>query len=193
MEVEKSFDSRLGVVEILKNNSSFSKSPTVWIALSLIIVYVALSVIGGSFLSLNLRVAYPLVQDNSAVWRGAFWMLFTAMFLHADIVHLGGNLIFLLIFGTSLEEQTSRRRWLTVYFTSGLVGNLFFLLLGGDAVGLGASGAIWGLLGAAGGLRGLVGMVFYAGMNLFAGGGFLAHAGGLVAGLGLRYLLIKRT
>jgi len=181
------------VVEILKNNSSLSESPTVWIALSLIIVYVALSVIGGSFLSLNLRVAYPLVQNNSAVWRGAFWMLFTAMFLHADIVHLGGNLIFLLIFGTSLEEQTSRRRWLTVYFTSGLVGNLFFLLLGGDAVGLGASGAIWGLLGAAGGLRGLVGMVFYAGMNLFAGGGFLAHAGGLVAGLGLRYLLIKRT
>jgi len=193
LEVEKSFDSRLGAVETLKNNSSFSESPTVWIALSLIIVYAALSVIGGSFLSLNLRVAYPLVQDNSAVWRGAFWILFTAMFLHADIVHLGGNLIFLLIFGTSLEEQTSHGRWLTVYFMSGLVGNLFFLLLGGDAAGLGASGAIWGLLGAAGGLRGLVGMVFYAGMNLFAGGGFLAHAGGLVAGLGLRYLLIKRT
>jgi len=144
-------------------------------------------------LSLNLRVAYPLVQNNLAVWRGAFWMLFTAMFLHADIVHLGGNLIFLLIFGTSLEEQTSRRCWLTVYFMSGLVGNIFFLLLGGDAVGLGASGAIWGLLGAAGGLRGLVGMMFYAGMNLFAGGGFLAHAGGLLVGLGLRYLLIKRS
>ena len=144
-------------------------------------------------MSLNLDVAYPLVQNNSAVWRGSVWMLFTAMFLHADIVHLGGNLIFLVIFGTSLEEQTSRGRWLAVYFMSGLVGDLFFLLLGGDAVGLGASGAIWGLLGAAGGLRGLVGMVFYAGMNLFAGGGFLAHAGGLVAGLGLRYLWIKEN
>ena len=144
-------------------------------------------------MSLNPQVAYLLVQENSAVWHGAFWMLFTAMFLHADIVHLGGNLIFLLIFGTSLEEQTSRKRWLTVYFMSGLVGNLFFLLLGGDAVGLGASGAIWGLLGAAGGLRGLGGRMFYAGMNLFAGGGFLAHAGGLLAGLGLRYLLIRRT
>jgi len=144
-------------------------------------------------LSLNPQAAYPLVQDNAAVWHGAFWMLFTAMFLHADIVHLGGNLIFLLIFGTSLEEQTSRGRWLIVYFVSGLVGNLFFLILGGDAVGLGASGAIWGLLGAAGGLRGLVGMIFYAGVNLFAGGGFLAHAGGLAAGLSLRYLLIRRT
>ena len=183
----------MSVVEILKNNSSLSASPTVWIALSLIVVYLTLSILGGSSLSLNQRVAFLLVQDNSAVWRGAIWMLFTAMFLHADIVHLGGNLIFLLIFGTSLEEQTSRGRWLTVYFISGLVGNLFFLLLGGDAVGLGASGAIWGLLGAAGGLRGLVGMMFYAGMNLFAGGGFLAHAGGLVAGLGFRYLLIKRT
>jgi len=144
-------------------------------------------------LSLNLQVAYLLVQDNAAVWHGALWMLFTAMFLHADIVHLGGNLIFLLIFGTSLEEQTSRGRWLAVYFMSGSVGNLFFLFLGGDAVGLGASGAIWGLLAAAGGLGGLVGMIFYAGMNLFAGGGFLAHAGGLLAGLGLRYLLVKRT
>jgi len=144
-------------------------------------------------LSLNLGVAHLLLQDNSAVWRGAVWMLFTAMFLHANIAHLGGNLIFLLIFGTSLEEQTSRGIWLTIYFMSGLVGNLFFLLLGGDAVGLGASGAIWGLLGAAGGLRGLVGMIFYAGVNIFAGGGFLAHAGGLVAGLSFRYLLIKTT
>jgi len=155
-------------------------------------VYLALSIIGGSFLNLNLQVAYPLVQDNSAVWHGAVWMLFTAMFLHANVAHLGGNLIFLLIFGTALEEQTSRERWLTIYFISGLVGNLFFLLLGGDAVGLGASGAIWGLLGAAGGLRGLLGMVFYAGVNLFAGGGFLAHAGGLLAGLAFRYLLIKK-
>lgn len=183
----------MSAVEILKNNSSLLASPTVWIALALIFVYLTLSIIGGSFLSLNLNVASQLVQDNSAVRHGAFWMVFTAMFLHADIVHLGGNLIFLLIFGTSLEEQTSRGRWFTVYLMSGLVGNFFFLLLGGDAVGLGASGAIWGLLGAAGGLRGLVGMIFYAGMNLFAGGGFLAHAGGLVAGLCFRYLLIKRT
>jgi hypothetical protein len=49
-----------------------------------------------------------------------------------------------------------------------------------------------GLLAAAGGVRGLVGMVFYIGLNIFAGGGFLAHAGGLLAGLAMRYLWYGR-
>ena len=159
----------------------------------LILVYVAVGIAGGDLLSLNYDVAYPLAQVNGAVWRGAIWMLFTSMFLHANPAHLFGNIVFLLIFGTSLEEQVSMRKWLVTYFSSGFVGNIAFLFLGGDAIGVGASGAIWGLLAAAGGLRGLVGMIFYVGLNLFAGGGFLAHAGGLVAGLALRYLWFKRS
>ena len=92
-----------------------------------------------------------------------------------------------------MEEQVSVNRWIITYFTSGLVGNIAFLFLGGDAVGVGASGAIWGLLAAAGGLRGLVGMVFFGGLDIFAGGGFLAHAGGLVAGLVLRFSWLRRN
>jgi hypothetical protein len=120
-------------------------------------------------------------------------MLFTSMFLHASLLHLGGNVFFLLLFGTALEEQVSVSRWAVTYFASGLVGNIAFLLLGGDAVGVGASGAIWGLLAAAGGMRGLVGMVFYGGLDIFSGGGFLAHAGGLVAGLALRFSWLQRA
>ena len=101
---------------------------------------------------------------------------------------LGGNVLFLLIFGTSLEEQVSKKKWMIAYFASGLAGNITFLLLGGDAIGVGASGAIWGLLATAGGLRGLIGMMFFIGLNLFAGGGFLAHAGGLLTGLALRHV-----
>src|SRR3989304_8826687 len=154
----------------------------------LIIVYIALGIAGGDILSLNYDVAYPLAQVNEAIWHGAVWMLITAMFLHANPIHLLGNVVFLLIFGTSLEEQVSRRKWLVTYFLSGVVGNIAFLFLGGDAIGVGASGAIWGLLGAAGGFRGVIGMGFYGGLNLFAGGGVLAHAGGLIAGLIVRYL-----
>jgi hypothetical protein len=76
---------------------------------------------------------------------------------------------------------------------SGLAGSIAFLFLGGDAIGVGASGAIWGLLGAAGGMRGLVGMVFYIGLDIFSGGGFLAHAGGVVAGLALRHFWLSKT
>jgi membrane associated rhomboid family serine protease len=156
-------------------------------AMILVVIYGITAALGGSVIEPDLTVLYPILQVNSAVWKGAVWMLFTAMFLHADILHLGGNVFFLLLFGTALEEQVSVQRWLITYLGSGLVGNLTFLLLGGNAIGLGASGAIWGLLAAAGGVRGLVGMVFYGGLNIFAGGGFLGHAGGLVAGLVLRF------
>ena len=159
----------------------------------LVMVYLVLGVAGGELLSLNYDVAYPVAQVNEAVWHGAVWMLFTSMFLHANPFHLFGNIIFLLMFGTSLEEQVSRGRWLVTYISSGLVGNVAFLFLGGDAIGVGASGAIWGLLAAAGGVRGLVGMIFYGGLNLFSGGGFLAHGGGLLAGLAFRYLWFKRS
>lgn len=175
-----------------QHDSRIRDSPTVWMAAILVIVYVILGIAGGNILSLNYDLAYPLAQVNEAVWHGAVWMLFTSMFLHANPAHLIGNVIFLLIFGTSLEEQVSKRKWLVTYFSSGFVGNMAFLLLGGDAIGVGASGAIFGLLAAAGGLRGLVGMIFYVGLNLFAGGGFLAHAGGLVAGLGLRYFWFQK-
>jgi membrane associated rhomboid family serine protease len=161
-------------------------------AATLIVVYVALGIAGGDILSLNYAVAWPLTQVNEAVWHGAIWMLFTSMFLHENPTHIGGNLLFLLIFGTSLEEQVTTRRWLVVYFASGLAGNITFLLLGGNSIGIGASGAIWGLLGAAGGIRGFVGMVFFIGLDIFAGGGILAHAGGLAAGLALRYFWLRK-
>lgn len=177
----------------VRRDSKIRSSPSVWMAAILVVAYLVLGVAGGDVLSLNYDVAYPFAQVNQAVWQGAVWMLFTSMFLHANPAHLGGNVLFLLIFGTSLEEQVSTRKWLITYFSSGILGNIAFLILGGDAVGVGASGAIWGLLGAAGGLRGLVGMVFYIGLNIFAGGGFLAHAGGLLAGLALRYMWFSKS
>ena len=152
------------------------------------IIYLVTGVLGGNLSDLNLDLVYPFVQVNQAVWAGAIWMLFTSLFLHANPLHLIGNVIFLLIFGTSLEEQVSRKRWLIAYFASGFAGNMAFLFLGGNQIGLGASGAIWGILAVSGGLKGLIGMIFFIGLNLFAGGGFLAHFGGLLAGLVLRYL-----
>lgn len=159
----------------------------------LVIIYATTAALSGDIIAPDLNVVYPFLQVNALVWRGAIWMLFTSMFLHADILHIGGNAFFLLLFGTALEEQVSVRRWLITYFGSGLVGNTAFLFLGGNAVGLGASGAIWGLLAAAGGIRGLFGMILYGGLNIFSGGGFLAHAGGLLAGLALRFHWLRRT
>ncbi len=158
-------------------------------ALVLILVYMLFGALGGDFVNLNLSVAYPFVQFNPLVWEGWVWMLFTAMFLHANPLHLFGNVMFLLLFGVALEEQVSKARWLIIYLASGLTGNLAFLFLGpflGQELGLGASGAIYGLLGAAGGIRGAFLVILVAGLNIFSGGGTLAHLGGLLTGLVLR-------
>ncbi len=157
----------------------------------LILVYVLFGWLGGDFVNLNLNpLTFPFVQYNPAVWQGWVWMLFTSMFLHLNLFHLGGNLLFLLIFGTVLEEQVSRERWLLTFLASGLTGNVAFLLIGpllAQEVGLGASGAIYGLLGAAGGAKGAIAMIFLLGLNLFAGGGELAHTFGLVTGIILHH------
>ena len=179
----------LGGTALGPGQSRIRDSPSVWMAVTLIIVYVIFGVLGGDLVNLNVLVALPFVQVNELVWMGLVWMLFTAMFLHLNLVHLFGNVLFLLIFGTSLEEQVSRTRWLITYFASGLAGNLAFLFIGpllDQEVALGASGAVYGLLGAAGGARGAFVMFFFLGLNIFAGGGFLAHLGGLLVGLAFR-------
>jgi membrane associated rhomboid family serine protease len=177
----------------LKSDSRFLGSPSLWMATILVIIYVTTAILAGNLFEPDLSLVYPFVQVNPEVWHGAIWMLFTSMFLHANLLHLGGNVFFLLLFGTALEEQVSVKRWIATYFASGLTGNIVFLLLLPDASGVGASGAIYGLLAAAGGFRGLIGMIFLGGLDIFAGGGFLAHAGGILAGLALRYSWLRRV
>lgn len=80
----------------------------------------------------------------------AFLQLFTSMFVHADFYHIFGNLIVLLAFSLPFEERIGARPFLLIYLASGLVGALFQL---GTAWGeatllMGASGAVFGLIGA---------------------------------------------
>lgn len=176
-------------------------SISVQVAAVLLLVYVIVGGIGGNLLTLNFGnqvlvlgcpswegVASYLVQNNCLVLEGWVWMIFTSLFLHLNLLHLGGNLLFLLIFGTALEEKVSRQRWIMVFLASGVTGNIAFLALGpliGSEVGLGASGAIYGLLGAAGGVRGAFLVILLLGLNLFSGGGEVAHVAGLVMGIAL--------
>jgi rhomboid protease GluP len=70
------------------------------------------------------------------------------MFIHASIVHLAGNLMFLLIFGLRAEEMFSLSEYLGIYFIGGLTGNLLSLAFGPDFLSVGASGAIFAIFGA---------------------------------------------
>jgi membrane associated rhomboid family serine protease len=83
------------------------------------------------------------------VANGDWWRLITAAFLHYGPIHLGFNMFFLYWIGTPVEEYLGRGRFLLVYLVSGLAGSAGALVLSPNAVTVGASGAIFGILGAA--------------------------------------------
>lgn len=75
---------------------------------------------------------------------------FSSMFLHGDILHLGGNMLYLWIFGNNIEDSLGHIRFLIFYLLSGLAAVALFILFdpNGTVPLVGASGAIAGLLGA---------------------------------------------
>src|SRR6266498_5879843 len=76
--------------------------------------------------------------------------LITSMFFHGDLLHLFGNIIFLLVFGSRVENQLERINFLTFYVTTGISACLAHMLMEPDSSSplIGASGAISGVLGA---------------------------------------------
>jgi membrane associated rhomboid family serine protease len=78
------------------------------------------------------------------------YTLFTSMFLHGDLLHLGSNMLYLYIFGDNIEDALGHVRYVGFYLLSGLAASLAHLLTSsGSAVpAIGASGAISGVLGA---------------------------------------------
>jgi membrane associated rhomboid family serine protease len=82
------------------------------------------------------------------VANGEWWRLVTNAFLHGSLIHLGFNMLMLWWFGRPLEGLLGRTRFLAVYFISVLAGSAGALLLAPTAATIGASGAVFGILGA---------------------------------------------
>jgi membrane associated rhomboid family serine protease len=121
-----------------------------------------------------------------------WWRVLTAAFLHIGPVHLAFNMLALLLFGSELERQVGRARYLAVYLASALGGAVAIQLLGDPRVVVaGASAAIYGLLGALGVLmvasrQDVRGLLTLLAINVFIsflpGISLLGHLGGLLAG-----------
>ena len=81
---------------------------------------------------------------------GDFLTLFTSMFMHAGWVHLGGNMLYLWIFGDNVEDRFGHAKFIIFYLLCGLGATFAQLMfsLGSNVPNLGASGAIAGVLGA---------------------------------------------
>ncbi len=124
---------------------------------------------------------------------GEWWRVFSAAFLHIGPVHLAVNMLGLLIFGSELERQLGRVRFLALYLLSALGGAVAIQLFGDPRVPVaGASTAIYGLLGGLAvlmianrqDLRGLLTLLaINVVISFLPGVSLLGHLGGLVAGL----------
>jgi rhomboid protease GluP len=185
-----------------------SRPLVTWVLLGIIAVaFVGETLAGGST---NTGVLTRLgAKDTILIADGQYWRLFTSMFLHIGLAHLLFNGYALVIIGIELERLYGPGRFLAVYVLSGLLGSLAsYAFVPGLAAG--ASGAIFGLIGALAaffllhrerlgrwGRTRLANIVFLIAINLFFGftqPGIdnLAHLGGLVSGLGLGWALAPR-
>ena len=88
-----------------------------------------------------------------AIFSGhEYWRLVSAMFMHFGLAHLLSNMLYLILVGYRLEREQGHIRFLLLYFISGLIASfasaLYYWLTKQDAVCAGASGAVYGLIGA---------------------------------------------
>jgi len=144
------------------------------------------------------------VLFGPAVHHGDWWRLITSAFLHGSVLHIVFNMLALWWLGAPVEMALGKVRFLGLYFASGLAGAAGALIANPNSVTVGASGAIFGLLGAGmilewratGSLAGnylvliLINLAisFAPGTNISVGG----HIGGLIGGIAGTAIIVAR-
>ncbi len=137
---------------------------------------------------------YRWILYGPAVAQGGWYRLVTSMFLHASLIHIGFNMYILWWAGSQVEQYLGRARFIGLYLVSGLAGSAGYVLYAPLVPGLGASGAVFGVLGSMAllewQLTGRVGgqAMTLIGINLvfgfvIPGIGWSAHIGGLIGGV----------
>lgn len=158
--------------------------------------------------------AEALVEWGALGWyevlkEGEWYRLLTSMFMHGGIDHIFSNMLVLFYLGSCLEQQVGSLRYAVIYLGSGILAGLtsmgYNMVLSDFTVSIGASGAVFGVMGAllclviffrerAGdfNLRQMAVMVFFGLYGGFTGQGVdnAAHVGGLIAGFLLTALVM---
>ena len=143
-----------------------------------------------------------------SILQGEWYRLLTHMFLHGDIGHLGNNMLILFCLGNALEHYVGRISYVSVYFLSGILAGLGSVVYNTTGtVSVGASGAVFGVVGAMawlvvqsrGRLEGFTGrrMIVFILLSVYTG--FVeqgvdnaAHVAGLISGFLLAILLCRK-
>lgn len=144
-------------------------------------------------------------MDPALISKGEYYRLFTPMFLHADLDHIFSNMILLYFLGEIVESKVGSIKYSIIYILSGILGNVVSYLYSmnyGGYTSIGASGAVFGLMGAFiiivirkyKGIdvpkKRLILMVAYSIYSSFSANvDFAAHFGGLIAGLLITFVI----
>ena len=143
----------------------------------------------------------PLLELNSATVLAMPWTIITSGFAHASILHIALNMYSLWIFGEALERFIGSKRFLFLYLASIVAGSIAFVLFTPLSSAVGASGGIFGLMGAyyiitrAMGYRSsqmLVLIVLNVAIGFYDQGiAITAHLGGLAVGSAIAWYYTK--
>ena len=140
---------------------------------------------------------------NELIAQGQYYRLISCMFLHGGIVHLGVNMYSLYAIGPMVEKVYGKAKYIAIYFIAGICSSIFSYIFS-TSVSIGASGAIFGLLGAVlvfaikskgktgnAFIRSILSVIF---INIFIGMTLpnidnFAHVGGLLGGMLISFLV----
>jgi rhomboid protease GluP len=112
-----------------------------------VVMYLITALLSGNILDSDINVLIFLgAKYNRYILSGEYYRLVTCMFLHGGLIHLVFNMYALYSIGPLVEKIHGRIKYLIIYFVSGIMSSLFSFIFS-EGVSIGASGAIFGLLG----------------------------------------------
>jgi rhomboid protease GluP len=176
-----------------------------------IIAYVFSALFSLDIVDMNMQTLVNMgaLYGPLSVLKGEWWRLFTAMFLHGGMTHILMNMFSLYLIGRAMEMYFDTKSYLLIYLFSGLLGGLASLYMHPNSVGIGASGAIFGVFGALAGFfmahrnkieahskAFMKDFTILLGINLVLGLSIpsidvSAHIGGLLVGMAGGYVISK--
>jgi rhomboid protease GluP len=114
-----------------------------------VLMFILTAYLSGSIFYANSNVlVYLGAKHNYLIDRGEYFRLITAMFLHGGLLHIALNMYALNAIGAMIERVYGKVKFILIYFTAGLTSS-FLSYLFSPGISVGASGAIFGLMGAA--------------------------------------------
>lgn len=122
-----------------------------WVTYSIIalnvVAYIITAFLSGNIFDSDINVLIKLgAKYNELIAEGQYYRLISCMFLHGGLLHVALNMYALYSIGPLVERLYGRTKYIIIYFASGILSSLFSYALS-DSVSVGASGAIFGLLG----------------------------------------------